>query len=177
MVKIAVSIEGSFYLDNTGNVWVCGGEYLGTGTDYDDVYEPIRLKYFMDNGIKIKDIQCGCYHNLALSVDGNIYGWGENYDGQCGFDTDGHSVKEPTKVEFFDKYVVESIKAGWAHNWIRTQCGADYMFGYDECIEFEDNSTRKKPHRIDEIINTQCKVDCIIDIAIGCYNTQIICHR
>ena len=184
IIKIAISNHKSFFLDDTGSIWVCGSSrYLGIADSdtIDTIYIPTEITYFKKNNIMIKDIQCGYVHNLALTIDGKVYAWGANGDGQCGFGSDEKFVEMPRRIEFFDEYIVESIKCGWRHNWIRTECGADYMFGDNgdnECIKFGDNNNDFTCvlwlHRIEEIVKHQCKVKYIIGIALGCYTTQII---
>ena len=56
------------------------------------------------------------------------------------------------------------------------------MFGSNdnnECISPNNNSTDFTPVRIDEFVKTKHvhKIDSIIDVALGCYNTHIICSR
>jgi alpha-tubulin suppressor-like RCC1 family protein len=36
------------------------------------------------DGIKIVDIAAGAYHTLAVSVDGDVYAWGDNTYHQLG---------------------------------------------------------------------------------------------
>ena len=39
---------------------------------------------FVDNEIKIVDIKSGMDFNLALDINGKVYGWGNNDAGSCG---------------------------------------------------------------------------------------------
>lgn len=35
-------------------------------------------------GVRIVRIACGASHSLAVSEDGQVFGWGKNTQGQCG---------------------------------------------------------------------------------------------
>ena len=188
IVKIALGGINWFFLDDSGIVWVCGSASaisLGYDNIYNNMYKNIdvltQITYFIKHGIKIKDIQCGCKHSLALSVDDNIYSWGENTDAQCGFDhKDFDYISEPKRIEFFDDFIIDKIKAGWKHNYIATECGKHYMFGsnyYNECITFDDKRKIVVPHKINEIVKSKCGIHCIIDVVPSRYDTIIIAMR
>ena len=92
----------SYFLDETGVIWACGtGEDLGMGTKDPTVskYVPEQIKYFIENGIVIKDVKCGYEHVLVLDVNGNVYAWGANGNGQCGqHDTKDEFLRSPKKI-------------------------------------------------------------------------------
>ena len=189
IIKIAISYNRSFFVDDTGKVWCCGvgRKYLGLGRDLDkfgeedEIDDITEIEYFKEIGVKIVDIQCGFGHNIALDTEGNIYGWGQNRYGQCGFDTEDEEntdVDKPRRITFFDKFVVDEIKCGWKHNWVKTKCGRNYLFGSNshyECLVFEDNPDMAMPHCIDGIVQSKCQIGKIIDVALGYFNTIIIC--
>lgn len=56
---------------------------------------------------KIIAVSAGEYHSLALSADGRVYTWGNNYDGQLG---DGSATKKSTPVDITDKFPADSGK-------------------------------------------------------------------
>ena len=70
-------------LSECGNVYAWGyGKYGQIGNNNkDNQLTPFKIPSF--NSIKIKSISCGAYHCLALSLNGDIYGWGRN---RCGPD-------------------------------------------------------------------------------------------
>ena len=75
------------FLDVTGRLFVCGSNekgQLGLG-EIDptnlNVLEPIQVPSFSDNA---KQIACGDYHTLVLSLSGLVYAAGENGEGQLG---------------------------------------------------------------------------------------------
>ena len=76
IIKIAISSTDSVFVAEDGNVWRCvdvmddNYEY-----NYQMSYIPEQMRYFITN-IKIKDVECGASHTLALSKDGRVYAWG-----------------------------------------------------------------------------------------------------
>ena len=182
IIKITISDDRSFFIDDTGVVWVCGSgyEYLGLGPDdsiQGEVDIPRKMKYFIERDIRIKDVQCGYLHNLALSVDGDIYAWGKNNQKQCGVETDDLSINIPRRIEFFDDHVVDKIMVGRRHNYVHTECGKNYLWGDNEdkgCIKFDDEKFIARPHQIDQIVKTTCDIEQIVDVQLGWYNTVVI---
>ena len=71
---------------------------LGHGTE-----EHVRLPKQIDrfNGKKVKDISVGSMHCLAVTEDGEVYGWGRNDQGQLG-DMTIQSRPEPTSLPGLD---------------------------------------------------------------------------
>ena len=179
ITKIAMSAGCTLFLDNTGNVWSCGTNFLGYNQNYGKhVYVPKKINHFTQNNIKIQDIQGGSYHCMALSMDGNIYSWGSNDHAQCGFDQDIAIIIEPIRIAFFDEYTVDEIKCGWRHSYAGTTDNKHYLFGDNEeleCLDFDGGDYVSIPYQIDEIVKTKCKCNQIVDVELGCYTTFIFC--
>ena len=100
--------------------------------------------------------------------------WGET---MCG--CNAHAVfDKPRRIEFFDDFVVEEIKVGRRHNYVRTRCGKNYMWGDNEdmgCIKFDGEKFIARPHRIDDIVKMHCEIDKVVDVELGYYNTLVFC--
>ena len=74
-----VSKDGNLYTFGSGN-W--GG--LGHGNENDVRFdEPKLVDYFVNKGLKVKDVALGEYHTMVLTDDGDVYTWG--YAGKKGF--------------------------------------------------------------------------------------------
>eukprot|EP01084_Bolivina_argentea_P149255 260750_1 len=178
IVKIATGLSHTLFLEDTGIIWCCGQEWngnLGLGEE-DDVDVPIKIKYFVENNIMIKDIQCGFAHSLALDVNGNVYCWGYNIYGQCG-DGTIENVLTPKVIHFFNDYVVDIIRCGHSHSCVKTKCGKYFLFGdndHSECISLDSRSKIPSPHRIDVILADKYNIKAIIDVVPGHDNTTII---
>lgn len=56
-----------------------------TGKTYDPVKNPARIgAELFNNKVRIDKIVSGAHHSLALTTDGNIYGWGDPESGKIG---------------------------------------------------------------------------------------------
>ena len=134
------------------------------------------MQYFVDNGIKIKEIECGMSHNLALDTKGNVYGWGYNYWGQCG-DGSRMNVLEPKKIDF-KGMKVKVIKCGSNHSYCKTNDGRNWLWGRNEnneCLVLNDKRKRRKiPFCIDRVIEKKCNGQRIKDVFLGYNNTKIL---
>jgi alpha-tubulin suppressor-like RCC1 family protein len=81
---------------------------LGYGEDVSYQGYPRILKKLIRK--KIIDIAAGKSHSIAISESGNVYCWGDNDFGACGYlnSTTGYS-NTPKKVKFYDEYQKEKI--------------------------------------------------------------------
>lgn len=109
VVKVTAGSDFSVALDSNGEVWVWGKNnygQAGQGLDYgtDDQLSPIKV--FMPNGLKIKTVEAGTSHILALAENGEVYGWGSNFTSQVGYN--GYQYKGT--VDAWDSKIYEPIK-------------------------------------------------------------------
>lgn len=63
------------------------------------------------NGKCVREIAVGSGHVLALTEDGEVYGWGRNDNGQVG-ETTGPSVLEPTLISLLQGKNITGIACG-----------------------------------------------------------------
>jgi RCC1 and BTB domain-containing protein len=47
---------------------------------------------------QIKQVECGCYHTIAISIENNIYTFGRNSHGQLG-DGTTTNTSEPNEIK------------------------------------------------------------------------------
>jgi len=47
-------------------------------------FEPQKVKFFEDHGLKVTQIAAGITHTVALADDGNVYTWGQGLYGVLG---------------------------------------------------------------------------------------------
>lgn len=112
------------------------------------------MKFFEENGLKIKTISAGLYHCNALDTKGDLYTWGRGLYGVLGNGTNAHAL-EPTlneditimreeeggkivKLDSADEYSVVQLEDGTLHAWgknDRGQMGTGTGIGIDmvEC--------------------------------------------
>jgi alpha-tubulin suppressor-like RCC1 family protein len=120
--------------------WGAGGAgRLGLTENRKNQYTPLEIQFFRSR--PAKKIQCGDFHNVALGVDGFIYTWGYNLEGQCG---NGGTMNQkiPKRIEFpFDlwgdscvaegKEILEiSCGSSWSN--VITSSGIVYTWGYGD---------------------------------------------
>jgi alpha-tubulin suppressor-like RCC1 family protein len=73
----------------------------------------------------VRSVKAGCNHGLALTRDGSVWAWGDNYYGQLG---NGANVKRslPVKVKLAN---VKAISAGCDHNLALKENGTVWAWG------------------------------------------------
>lgn len=116
--NVKKSCSGSFYhnahIDKDDNLWTWGyNEYGCIGNGKENTYISHKEKFKVMNNVK--DVACGGAfggYTLALTKDGELYGWGENINHQL---TDSNQEKILTP---------NSIYMGWSS----TSGGIEYIY-------------------------------------------------
>lgn len=94
-----------------GELYGWGGnslKQLGITTDSRTVESAVLLeiKDRKNNPLRFTDIDAAGDHTIAVTSDGDIYAWGDNYNGQLGSDIS--RLREPTKVGYAGSIVASS---------------------------------------------------------------------
>ena len=122
----------SLALDEEGNLWTWGSNQfrtLGDGRKYENERQrnyPLQIT----KDIKFVDISAGIDHCFAIDETGNIWGWGENYDG-CFGDNGAITTTEiliPTKLNFSQKF--KQVISGCSYSLALDMEG--YLWGWGE---------------------------------------------
>jgi len=125
--------------DNTLKImtWGYGANgALGLGSK-DDVYIPTANDFF--NSYAVKSVYCGYYHSLAITVDGEVFGFGSNEYGQVGC-SELPEVLSPQKVFSEPRYdypdqdhsitsKIVKLIVGPCHNMAFSEEGSIYTWG------------------------------------------------
>ncbi|OXB77217.1 UNVERIFIED_CONTAM: hypothetical protein H355_012584 [Colinus virginianus] len=77
---------------------------------------------------KVVEVACGSHHSMALSFDGDVYGWGYNGNGQLGLGNNGNQLT-PCRVAALQGVCVFQIACGYAHTLALTDEGLLYAWG------------------------------------------------
>ncbi|CAN0365352.1 unnamed protein product, partial [Laminaria digitata] len=134
VAKVRAGGSHTAFLTTDGEVWTCGrGEYglCGNGGTEDQLL-PAPLEAF-DNQI-IVDVQAGHAFSLALTSEGEVFGWGRNDQGQLGLGggltMDVYAAEVlPRSIEALAGEKVVSLGAGYNHATAVTDSGKLYMWG------------------------------------------------
>ncbi len=102
IIAIAAGGSHSLALDEDGNVYAWGDNdegQIGNGSAGTDVLVPVQVAGALA-GVKVKRIEAGAFHSLALTENDLLYTWGDNEDGQlCGATALGVDALVPTLVD------------------------------------------------------------------------------
>ena len=113
IIAVACGGNHSVVLDRNGDVWAWGAnEYGQLGIGGESSLGSKRNKPEKVNGLSgIIALACGGSHTIALSKDGEIYGWGCNQKGQIG---DGTYIKKTAPVKVNGLSGIIAITSGGA---------------------------------------------------------------
>ncbi|MDY6821828.1 MAG: hypothetical protein SVN78_09440 [Deferribacterota bacterium] len=103
IVQISAGQDHSLALDSDGSLWAWGDNSYGQigipNLDREYCTLPVKVKDLP----KVKEISAGFFHNLVITEDNRIYGWGSNYYGQLAryqFET---IIQAPTEIRLDER--------------------------------------------------------------------------
>jgi len=131
--KQIIDFKNSFYYVNARTIdgkiyswgWNING-VLGNKRNDSEIYKPELNQHLSDK--HIIDICCGFGHSLALTIDGEVFAWGENHKGQIGSGSKKKALR-PFHVEGFNGEKIEAIACGYYHSMALTERGNVYSWG------------------------------------------------
>ncbi|KAL8161813.1 hypothetical protein V2J09_013302 [Rumex salicifolius] len=136
--KVRLIAVGAFHnlaLGEDGTLWSWGNnEYgqLGTG-DTQPRSHPISVLGL--SGLTLVDIAAGGWHSMALTNDGEVYGWGRGEHGRLGYGDDKSSKMVPQKIQLLGGEDIiqinraNQVSCGGTHSVALTRDGRMYSFG------------------------------------------------
>lgn len=137
ITNVATGKHHTLALDSSGRVWSWGQNYFGQlGLGYrasaenaDDVLTPHLV-----SGVSDVVAIAASYnsHSLALTKDGEVYAWGNNYYGQLGLENTHSTVPVTTPTRISTNYFngkVTTIAAGYNFSMAITDKGTLYTWG------------------------------------------------
>ncbi|CAK4071729.1 unnamed protein product [Aphanomyces euteiches] len=103
--------------------WGRGDEgQLGHGLKKTQLALPTMLDAF--RGKHVVEVAAGAMHSLALTVDGNVYAWGNNAHGQCGMLAGLPTIQTPQLVPKLMGRQIAAIACGAGHS-LAVSCRGD----------------------------------------------------
>lgn len=153
IVAIAAGTRHSMALDIYGRVYAWGSNdsgQLGDGTAKDR-YKPVTVQGL--EGIDIISISTGTVFSMALGMDGKLYAWGRNSDGQLG---DGTDIQRelPVLVQGLDGMKVAGIAQGLSsyHSLAIMDTGQIYIWGGNYQGQIGDGTTENRPLPVEVLL-------------------------
>jgi len=156
VVKVAIGYSHMLALSVEGRVFSWGHNFygqLGVG-DHKDKNIPQLISYLQEE--RILKIVAGQYHSLAVSVNGEVYGWGYNRDYELGVGDNMDRVL-PQAVPSLTGRKVTSLAAGGYHTLAVTEDGTLYSWGLNNYgqLGHKEHSTSKVPTVVIVTVSTQ----------------------
>ena len=146
----ATAITGGYMhslaLLSGGTVWGWGNSrygQLGNDSPLERISVPVQTK----NTTDISGISSLGWHNLALDLDGIIWAWGDNSNGQIGNGTYA-SQNTPAQIEGLED--VADISTGWLHSLAIKSDGTVWAWGDNRFGQLGDGTykDREKPIQV-----------------------------
>ncbi len=130
-----VRVAHSLFLTSLGRVMSCGtGQYGALGHGYSggkQLPDMLRPQYIQAlAGIRCVCVAAGELHSAAVSVDGDLYTWGDGFCGQLGHGDKGPCVapQQVTRGGLEDECVA-NVALGARHSLAVTEDGEVFSFG------------------------------------------------
>ncbi|MGD9728673.1 MAG: RCC1 domain-containing protein [Gammaproteobacteria bacterium] len=143
VIAIAAGYSHSLALKSDGTVWAWG--YNGQGQLGDDSSTDRSTPVQVSNLTGVVAIGAGGDanggHSMALKVDGTVWAWGYNGQGQLGDDT---STNRDTPVQASNLTGVIAIAAGGRHSLAVKNNGSAWAWGYNGEGQLGDDSTTNR---------------------------------
>lgn len=129
ITQVAPGCDQALALTSTGSVLAWGdnsqGE-LGNGSTGGFSATPAPVRF--PAGVRIRQISAGCDFSLAVTTDGQVWGWGDNVNGQLGA-TAGGFQPSPVQAQLPAGVRVRAVSAGGAHSLAVTTAGQVLAWG------------------------------------------------
>ncbi|TDH73138.1 uncharacterized protein CCR75_008441 [Bremia lactucae] len=123
----AVDEDGKMYSWGWGGSTMKGAGGLGHAGGRDEP-TPRLLATLVDQGVPIATVECGEFHTVALTRDGEIWAWGNGEYGRLG-NGESDTCEVPEPIEFFANNNIVSIAAGRDFSFALTDKGELYSWG------------------------------------------------
>ena len=129
---------------------------LGQGEDNKKSVSFARLDYEHDK-LNFVEVFAKYDHAMALTDDGQLYGWGCNIQHRLGLNNEGDKFK-PTHIEFFKDYVVENVSVGISHSLVIASLKSDrtkkmvFSVGKEEGVFSHYGITEEESKNMENII-------------------------
>lgn len=151
---------GQYYtilIDMDNEVWAFGNNHygqLGLNTNYgqvesgnsQDVNVPTQILLQGGNKLKAQDVDCGQGHTMVIDLDGNVWAFGLNYNGQLGL-SHMKNRNVPMWIQWNYENKAKSVSCGNYHTMITDLDNNIWAIGTNKFgqLGLGDNQDRNKP--------------------------------
>jgi alpha-tubulin suppressor-like RCC1 family protein len=112
--KLAAGARHTLVLTNDNQLYSFGDNSEGQCTGQNDCYfEPKKVKF--PNRERIKDVYAGYNHTVAITVNGDVYSWGDTTGGKLGYYSQNYKQKVPKMIPFMNHTEISEIYVGPMH--------------------------------------------------------------
>jgi alpha-tubulin suppressor-like RCC1 family protein len=141
---------GGFYTTcvmSNGDVYTFGDNHNGQLGDGTKIDSNIPTKVNLPSGVSAIGVSCGNNHTACVMSNGDVYTFGNNYNGQLGDGTNNDS-NNPTKVNLPSSAI--GVSCGGNHTACVMSNGDVYTFGNNEFGQLGDgtNTDRNNPTKV-----------------------------
>lgn len=165
--QIACAKTYSIFLDINGYCYTrgaCKNGGLGYGKAVNRLQSMTKIKTLKQ---KIIQIDCGYYHTMAVTQNGNIYSFGTNGYGELGHD---NLTGMPTIIPYFQErnIIITKVSCGQHNNVVLDTLNNVYCFGFNG--EFQcgiDNHNNDLHHLREPLLNPTLQDIHIVDVKSG----------
>lgn len=182
VISMSLGRNHSQALTSEGRIFTWGENWygqLGDGSTTDS-YTPIDIthQFGLAPDETLSVIALGYYHSSALTSQGRMFTWGENWEGQLGDDTD---IDKPVPTDITYQFGLESgetiigISMGHYHSSAVTSQGRMFTWGDNWEGQLGDGTTTNKyiPEDITDQFDLQTE-ESLSSISLGAYYTSAI---
>ncbi|KAG1662456.1 E3 ubiquitin-protein ligase HERC2 [Nymphon striatum] len=161
------AVTSDFKVHATG--YGAGGR-LGIGT-MDSVCVPTLIEGLQHVMVKRVAVNSGGKHSIALTVEGEVYSWGEGDDGKLGHGN-RNSLDSPKRIDSLRGKEIIDIACGGAHSACTTRAGELYTWGKGRYgrLGHGDSDDQPQPKFVEAFIGYR-----VIDVACGSGDAQTLC--
>jgi alpha-tubulin suppressor-like RCC1 family protein len=120
--------------DGEEAVWSFGSNshgQLGISPDLKFSSTPMRLS-FVEKRDKIKTVKCGMRHTGLVTINGDLYLWGQGRHGQCADGDKTSKIYTPKRIPLGENLLVDDLSCGSQHSVIITKSGEILVAGYNQ---------------------------------------------
>ncbi|CAH2254500.1 jg25682 [Pararge aegeria aegeria] len=161
---VACGLQHSMALDEWGQPFSWGSDSMGQLGSNLGSHAQDKPKIIKNLATKnVIQVDCGSYHSVALSNNGDLYAWGANTYGQCGLGTKSNKEATPQPITSLLGIPIALIACGSNHTFVISKSGAVFGWGKNSHgqLGLQDRENRCYPTHLKTLRNVKvCHITC-----------------